>query len=147
MIRYDLICESEHPFDGWFRDSQAFDEQKQAGQVVCPACGSVKVEKQLMTPGVPAKANSKDENKQTMVAGPQSEAQKQLVETMRKLRDHVVKNADDVGDKFAEEARRIHFRETEERSIYGKASLDEAKSLIDEGIEIAPLPRLPEDGN
>jgi hypothetical protein len=147
MIRYDLICDKGHEFDGWFRDSATYDKQARRGFVACSVCGSSKVEKQLMAPGIPAKSNRKDEVPQKMVAGPVDPRVAMMMKMMREMRQHVEENADYVGDKFAEEARKIHFAETEARGIYGEATADEATALIEEGIEVFPLPRLPEDGN
>ncbi len=140
MIRYDLICEAEHEFDSWFRDSATFDVQSQAGEVVCPVCGSQKVSKRLMTPGVPAKSNRK--------APPPaiSDAKSKAVrEAMGKIRHHVEATSDYVGADFPEEARRIYYKEAEERGIYGEASLEDAKSLHEEGIEVLPLPPVPDE--
>lgn len=147
MIRYDLICDKGHEFDGWFRDSAIYDKQARRGFVSCSVCGSSKVEKQLMAPGIPAKSNRKDEGTQKMVAGPVDPRVAMMMKMMREMRQHVEDNADYVGDRFAEEARKIHFAEAEARGIYGEATADEATALIEEGIEVFPLPRLPEDGN
>ena len=147
MIRYDLICDKEHDFDGWFRNSEAYDAQAAAGQVACPVCGSTTVAKQLMTPGIPAKSNQRAEGRMPVFAGQKDEKVAELVEAVRKLRRQVEENADYVGDRFAEEARRIHYNEVEQRGIYGEASLEEAKALIEEGVEVHPLPPLPEDSN
>ena len=142
MIRYDLVCQAEHEFDSWFRDSAAFDAQSEAGEVICPACGSTKVAKRLMTPGVPAKSNRKQ------VPPAITDAKSKAVrEAMRKLRKHVEETSDYVGADFPDEARRIYYKETEERGIYGEASLEDAKSLHEEGIEILPLPPAPDDKN
>lgn len=148
MIRYDLICDQGHAFDAWFRDSAAYEAQAAQGLVVCTACGSAKVEKQLMAPGIPAKSNRKaDANPQRMVAGPVDPRAQAMLQMMRTMRAEVEKNAEYVGDKFAEEARRIHYEESEKRGIYGEATADDARALVEEGIEVHPLPRLPEDGN
>ena len=147
MIRYDLMCDKGHAFDGWFRDSLGFDEQTAGGLVSCSLCGSAKVEKQLMVPGIPARSNRKTAAPQKMVAGPVDPRVQMMMDMVRGMRREVEANADYVGDRFAEEARRIHYAETEKRGIYGEATPDEAEALIDEGIEVHPLPRLPEDGN
>ncbi|MET0481481.1 MAG: DUF1178 family protein [Aestuariivirgaceae bacterium] len=147
MIRYDLVCDKEHAFDGWFRDSAAYEAQAAAGQVVCPVCHSTIVAKQLMTPGIQAKANQRGEGRMPVYAGRKDEKVSALVEAVRELRRQVKANADYVGDRFAEEARRIHYKEAEPRGIYGEASLEEAKSLLDEGVDVHPLPPLPEDSN
>jgi hypothetical protein len=147
MIRYDLACDREHGFDGWFPDSAAYDAQRAAGQVVCPVCGSTAISKQLMTPGIPAKANRRTEDRVPVFAARKEGKVAELVEAVRKLRRHVEENADYVGDRFAEEARKMHYNETEPRGIYGEASLEEAKALLEEGVEVQPLPPLPEDAN
>jgi hypothetical protein len=147
MIRYDLICDKGHAFDGWFRNSAAYDEQAGKGLVSCTVCGSAKVEKQLMAPGIPMKSNRKDTAPKKMISGPVDPRLAAMMEMVRAMRKHVEENAEYVGDRFAEEARKIHYEESEHRGIYGEASPDEARSLIEEGIAVHPLPRLPEDGN
>ena len=147
MIRYDLICDKDHAFDGWFRDSAAYDAQAAGGLVACSVCGSVKVEKQLMAPGIPVKSNRRERAPQKMVSGPVDPRLAGMIEMVREMRKHVEANAEYVGDRFAEEARKIHYEEAEHRGIYGQASVDDAKALIEEGITVHPLPRLPEDGN
>ena len=147
MIHYDLTCEKGHAFDGWFRNSAAYDEQAAKGLVSCAVCGSVKVEKQLMAPGIPVKSNRKEQGPQKMVSAPVDPRLAQLVEMVREMRKNVEENAEYVGDRFAEEARKMHYEEAEHRGIYGEASLDDAKALLEEGIAVHPLPRLPEDGN
>ena len=147
MIHYDLTCEKGHAFDGWFRNSAAYDEQASRGLVTCSQCGSAKVEKQLMAPGIPVKSNRKDDGPRKMVAAPADPKLAELMTMMREMRRHVEENAEYVGDRFAEEARKIHYEETEQRGIYGQTTPDEAKALIEEGIAVHPLPRLPEDGN
>ncbi len=146
MIRYDLICEKGHEFDAWFSDSESYDTQARRGFVECSVCGSIRVEKQLMSPNVGAKSNTRAGVSQPMVAGADPRMQ-QMMTMMREFRAHVEKNAENVGDKFADEARKIHYKESEERGIYGNATPDEAQDLIEEGIEVHPLPRLPEDSN
>jgi hypothetical protein len=149
MIRYDLICAEGHEFDGWFSNSAAFDEQSREELVACVHCGSTKVEKQLMAPGIPVKGNRKSEapaNK-PMLASAFDPRRQKLVQMMRELRKAVEENSEYVGDKFAEEARKIHYEEAEKRGIYGETSAQDAEALIEEGIEIHPLPVLPEDGN
>jgi len=147
MIRYDLLCDKGHEFDAWFSDSAAYDTQRKRGFVECSVCGSIKVEKQLMRPSIGAKSSKKSELSKPMVAGPIDPRMQQMMSMMREFRAHVEKNAENVGDKFADEARKIHYKESEERGIYGNATADEARDLIEEGIEVHPLPRLPEDGN
>ena len=157
MIRYALQCERGHPFESWFANSAAYDKQAKRGLVVCPVCDSKKVEKAIMAPRLgradvaevphpmpapappPAAANAPV----AMTSPPERELRKKLKE----LREHITKNADYVGPRFPEQARKIHYGEMERRSIYGEASADEAKALHDEGIEFHPLPVLPDEFN
>ncbi|MBZ9939381.1 DUF1178 family protein [Mesorhizobium sp. BR1-1-16] len=149
MIRYDLICEAGHDFDGWFRDAGAFDKAVAAGAVSCTICGSEKVMKALMAPAV-ATARKRQQVQEKLaalqVAAPDPR-QAALADMLRQVRAHVEATADYVGDRFAEEARKIHYGETEAHGIYGEASPAEAHALAEEGIEVHPLPRLPEEGN
>lgn len=140
MIKYSLICANDHEFEGWFQNSTAFDAQAAEHQVHCPHCGSAKVEKAIMAPSVAT-------SRQHEMEPSKVEAAREIVEQMRKIRHEIVENAEYVGPRFAEEARKIHNEETSEREIYGEASLDEASSLIEDGISILPMPRLPEDMN
>jgi len=130
VIVYNLRCRNAHEFEGWFKDSAAFDTQAKGGKVVCPVCNSKKVEKAIMAPAV---SGAKKSNLT------ESEA-KQMRQFMTGLRKYVQDNADYVGPKFAEEARKIHYGEVEERHIYGEATLKEAKELVEEGVDVAPLP-------
>jgi len=141
MIHYDLQCDKGHEFDGWFASSSAFDKQLDRSLVTCTVCGSVKVEKQLMAPGIPQKSNAKADAPMRMGGGAE------LMKLMRDYRRHVDANSEDVGTRFAEEARKIHYQETEDRGIRGSATREEAVSLLEEGIDVHPLPVLPEDTN
>ncbi len=147
MIRYDLVCEKGHEFDGWFRDSDTYDKQAKRGLVSCTHCGTAKIQKQIMAPGIPSKSNKKSENAVRMTAGPVDPRAAVMMQMMRDYRKHVENNAENVGNNFAEEARKIHYKETKERGIYGNTSTEEAAALVEEGIEIHPIPVLPEDGN
>lgn len=142
MIRYRLNCDQSHEFEAWFRNSTTYDEQRAENQVACPLCGSVEITKTLMTPSIPAKGRSTN----TDETGTISEAEA-MAALARKLRSHVEENADYVGDRFAEEARKIHYEEAEPRGIYGEATPEEATDLKDEGVEVHPLPPTPEDKN
>ena len=141
MIRYDLLCDNGHAFDGWFRDAAAYDKAHGAGAVGCTICGSIKVEKALMAPAVSTS------RKQEKIALAMGEAQKQAIAQLKALAEKVRENADYVGDKFAEEARKIHFGETDPRGIYGEATLEEAKGLAEDGVSFMPIPVFPEDRN
>ncbi|MGB3808534.1 MAG: DUF1178 family protein [Parvibaculum sp.] len=136
MIRYALLCEHEHEFDGWFGSSSVFDKQAAASEIACPVCGSVDVRKALMAPNVSGTKKSADRD----ASSPQAELAQKMVTMMTALRKHVEDNCDYVGDKFAETARRIHYEEEPHRDIYGEATLEEARELIEEGVEVAPLP-------
>lgn len=147
MIRYDLVCEKGHEFDGWFSDSASYDAQAKRGLVSCTHCGTVKIQKQIMAPNVASKSNKKSENAVRMTAGPVDPRAAAMMQMMREYRKHVETNAENVGNNFAEEARKIHYKEAEERGIYGHTTSEEAAALIEEGIKIHPIPVLPEDGN
>jgi hypothetical protein len=147
MIRYALICNEEHEFEGWFRDSADFDKQAKAASIACPFCESTRIEKQIMAPSVAGtKKDAVAEPEKLRVAAPDPR-RTAMIEALREMRKSVTENADYVGGKFPEEARKIHYRETEPRGIYGEASPTEAKELAEEGIEFHPLPPLPEDRN
>ncbi len=146
MISYSLICSNAHEFDGWFSGSADFDAQKKRGLVECPFCGDKTVEKALMAPAVSTsrrKAAAAEKTLPAAMDGERRQMMTQLRELARKVRD----GAENVGDRFAEEARKIHYGETEARGIYGKATHDEARGLAEEGVEFMPLPTLPEDQN
>jgi hypothetical protein len=156
MIRYTLRCDRGHAFESWFQTSSAYDSQVKRKLVTCPACGSAKVEKAIMAPqivskkardsAVPAPASPADVT--TPSSTPLMMAQeRELRAKLRELRDHIVKNADNVGERFPNEARKMHYGDIEHRPIYGEASPDEARSLIEEGVEVSPLPVLPDDRN
>lgn len=147
MIRYNLICDKEHEFEGWFANSEAFDKQKEAKQLLCSVCGSKKVSKALMAPGIPAKSNAAPAPLRTSENEASNTVMNEAIEAVRKIKEYVKNNADYVGDKFAEEARKIHYEETEPRGIYGEATASEIKELNDEGVACTPLPDLPEDKN
>ncbi|WP_423066451.1 DUF1178 family protein [Devosia sp. CN2-171] len=141
MISYSLVCDNSHKFDAWFRNAEAYEEQHDRGIVTCPMCNSVKVEKALMAPAV-SRMNS---DKVSLSTGhPMQSAIREMLRTMRKK---VTSEADYVGDKFAEEARKIHFKEAEARGIYGEATRDEVAELIDDGVDFLPLPHIPEEAN
>jgi hypothetical protein len=152
MIRYDLICDKGHEFDGWFRDSAGYDSQRASGLVECMQCGSAQVDKQIMAPRIGMKSTARNDVVpqvpiQAMMTPPADPRMQAMMTMMREMRKHVETNAENVGDKFADEARKQHYNETEKRGIYGNATPDDARALIEEGIEVYPLPRLPEDGN
>ena len=146
MIRYRLICDQSHEFDGWFHSGAAFDEQAAAGQLSCPVCGSRKVTKGLMTPSVTTGKRVEQRQQKRQLAR-LDKASSEVVDAMRKVREHIMSTAENVGDKFAEEARKIHYEEAEPRGIYGRATREEVVEMHDEGVDFHPLPELPEDKN
>lgn len=165
MIRYALNCTQGHAFESWFQNSAAFDKQNRRGLVTCPVCGASKVEKAIMAPKLtrarkPERAEPPTPASPPAVAKPVPPmapgkaavsmtlpAERELRRKLKELRDHVTRNADYVGARFPEEARKMHYGELEHRSIYGEATREEAKALHEEGIEFHPLPILPEDHN
>lgn len=154
MIKYDLRCEQGHAFESWFQSSSAYDSQRKRKLIACPSCGSSKVDKAIMAPrlsGTRKRGRVEAPSEVTPVETPTPSLvmtqELELRAKLKELRDHVVKNADNVGERFPNEARKMHYGDIEHRPIYGEASADEAKSLIDEGIEVMPLPTLPEDRN
>ena len=174
MIRYALVCDQHHEFESWFANSAAYDKQVKRGLVTCPSCGSAKVEKALMTPGLarprspsrqegPEEAHQSLQKKETPAQQPTKAApdamsrpapvammtpqEQEFRQKLRELRDHLVKNAENVGSRFPEEARKMHYGETEHRSIYGVASAKEAEEMHEEGIAFSALPVLPDDRN
>lgn len=157
MIRYSLLCANEHEFESWFADSDAFETQAKRGLVACPVCDSTKVRKAIMAPrlAIDARAPVEHEAPSSSGAAPEagrmmavaSERDREMRVLLRALRDHVKANADDVGEKFPELARKMHYGEVEHRSIYGKSTIEDAQALREEGIEVHPLPILPDDRN
>jgi hypothetical protein len=159
MIRYALHCDRNHEFESWFQSSSAYDSQVKRKLVTCPICGSAKVDKAIMAPRIVGKKGRERAPEPTPAPTPTTEVtqqqpaslmlaqERELRTKLKELRDHIVKHADNVGERFPNEARAMHYGDKEHRPIYGEASPDEAKALIDEGIEVSPLPVLPEDRN
>ena len=161
MIRYALACDAGHDFESWFPGSAEYEAQLARGLVTCPFCGSPKVEKQIMAPSIartdqaprPAPvppSEPRPEGLPVPTAQPMavfSEKEREFRAMLKAFREHVTKNADYVGQGFADEARKMHYGETEHRSIYGEANLAEARELLEEGIEVHPLPIAPDDRN
>jgi hypothetical protein len=131
VIVYDLRCSGGHDFEGWFRNSGAFEVQKAQGKLVCPICNGREVTKAPMAPAVKGAAGRS-------VSAP--DEMRKMRQFMTGLRKFVERNADYVGPHFPEEARKIHYGDVEERQIYGEASLKDVKELIEEGVDVAPLP-------
>jgi hypothetical protein len=165
MIRYALVCNKGHTFESWFQNSAAYDKQVKRGLVTCPACGTTQVEKALMAPRVsgtkrqsttaPAPSHEAPAPAREAPALPEAPApvammspqEREFRTKLKELRDHLTKNADYVGQRFPEEARKMHYGEIDHRSIYGEASPQDAKELHEEGIEFHPLPVLPDERN
>jgi hypothetical protein len=164
MIRYALRCEHDHTFESWFQSSSAYEAQEKRKLVDCPICGSSEVQRAIMAPQVVSKRSRESATPvpastpttmpaptQTAEGAPSTQLlmaqERELRAKLKELRDHIVKNADNVGERFPTEARKMHYGDIEHRPIYGEASPDEARALIEEGVEVAPLPVLPEDRN
>lgn len=160
MILYQLVCERHHTFEAWFRDSHAFDIQQAAQEVSCPACGTPKVSKALMAPNISSRKAAEEAPASESVsvppappavpggnAGDSSQAvlMAKMGEMLRELRHHVEANCDNVGNEFAEEARKIHYGEADPRGIYGETTTEEARELLDEGIDFLAVPWLRRD--
>lgn len=149
MIVYQLSCANDHGFDAWFRDSGTCDEQLEAGQVVCPACGSRNVQKAIMAPRLNRRREERGEERPPATApapapAPSMVAAGEMIKQLRELRKRVEESADYVGSRFAEEARKIHYGEVERRDIYGEASPEEAGRLKEEGVEFFGIPWVPQ---
>jgi hypothetical protein len=158
MIHYNLRCKRGHAFESWFQNSSAYETQEKRKLVNCPVCGSAEVERAIMAPqivskkgrevAVAAPATAPATEVATPASTPLLMAQERELRTkLKELRDHIVKSADNVGERFPVEARKMHYGDIEHRPIYGEASPDEARALIEEGVEVTPLPVLPDDRN
>ncbi|HEY1746076.1 MAG TPA: DUF1178 family protein [Xanthobacteraceae bacterium] len=170
MIKYALRCERGHEFESWFKNSAAYDSQRKRGLIACPGCGSAKIEKAIMAPRLARSEGAEGKPRPVAPAPPtqapsglpvpmpfvppekatvaiMSSQERELRKKLKELRDHVTRNADYVGQRFPEQARKIHYGEVEHRSIYGEASPEEAKELHEEGIAFHPLPILPDELN
>ena len=131
MIAFDLKCGDDHEFEAWFRDGAAYDSLRKARRVTCPECGSAKIEKALMTPNVAA-GRDRDQMRRR--------AAQRAHQHLKNVREFVEKNADNVGDGFAEEARKMHYGETEQHNSFGETTPEDADELHEEGIEFGVLP-------
>lgn len=143
MIKYQLKCPVNHEFEGWFRNSGDYDEQAENGLLECPVCGSEDVVKAIMAPAIAKKRSSADGAAGPIPSDParRAEIRKDIMAAAERARAYVEKNFDYVGDNFPEEARKIHYGETEERGIYGEATGKDVEDLIEEGVSVAPLPQ------
>ena len=168
MIRYGLACAEAHAFESWFPSGEAFELQRDRGLVACPFCGSTAVEKQIRAPAVARtdRGARADRDSQAAAAQPEpgseappaappvpqpvallSEREQAMRAMLRAVREHVVKTAEHVGERFPDEARKMHHGEIEHRSIYGEANPAEVRALLEEGVEIHPLPPVPDERN
>ncbi len=148
MIKYRLVCANGHAFDGWFRDSSAYDVQAEKRLLTCPECGSTDVSKGLMAPNIATSGAIASKSGTAQSADlPPAELMSRMQALARKLRKSVEENFDYVGDRFPEEVRQIHYGEAEDRGVYGEAGAEDVRELLDEGIAILPLPDLPENAN
>jgi len=136
MILFELRCGKDHRFDAWFRDNAAFDQQSTDGLIACPTCGDTGIAKAPMAPRL---------NKATGQALDAPDVARAVRQALGELRKSVEAHCDYVGEKFPEEARKIHYGETESRPIYGEASQDEAKELAEEGVAFQAIPWVPEE--
>ena len=140
MIKYTLECRKKHRFESWFKSADAFEKLLTSGHITCSVCGISEVSKSIMAPNIGAKSNSRPKsqniNKEVSLSTPSTVTEKAIKE----FRQHIEKSSENVGSKFATEARKMHLGEAPERSIYGESTIKEAKDLIDEGISVVPLP-------
>jgi hypothetical protein len=167
MIRYALVCRKSHAFESWFENSAAYDKQAKRGLVSCPICGEIKVEKAIMSPKISsggkqgeAAPSSSPEAPNAAAPSPGAPAdaakapvalmspqEREFRQKLKELREHLTRNADYVGQKFPEVARKMHYGEMDHRSIYGEATSQDAKEMHEEGIQFHPLPVLPDERN
>ena len=163
MILYNLKCDRNHLFETWFRDSTACDQQAAAGDIQCPVCGSAKVEKAIMAPrvaGPAGRGRAPDEappgqggETRAPVAGAtakamlEAERSGKIRQALGALRRQIEENCDYVGPRFAEEARKVHYGEVEERAIYGETTAEEARKLDEEGVQVQRIPWLPRESS
>ncbi|MCB1424540.1 MAG: DUF1178 family protein [Zhengella sp.] len=141
MIRFSLACGQGHAFDGWFRSNEDFEQQNGRGLVSCPACGSASVSKALMAPAVSTA------RKREKIALAVSADQKAAMTKLRELAKAAIASSEDVGERFVEEARKIHYGEVESRAIRGEAGASDIAELLEEGVPVMPIPVLPDDKN
>ncbi len=141
MIVFDLKCAKDHVFEAWFRDNATFDKQCSGKEISCPVCGERTIRKAPMAPNIAVGAG--ETGKAELRSAADNDMTEKIMRTCRALRETVEKNSDYVGTRFAEEARRIHYGETEKRSIYGEASDEDAQELHEEGVPIKAIPWVP----
>lgn len=142
MIRYELSCDNGHIFEGWFGSADDFDRQQKMALVSCPTCGSAHVAKRLMAPSVSTARRKQQPQDLAVQTG-----QREMMTKLREIVSTIRANSEDVGERFPEEARKIHYGEAEQRGLVGRATAEEVRDLLEEGVEVAPLPVLPDDTN
>ena len=142
MIKYALACEHDHPFEGWFSVSGDFDDQKARGLIECPYCASKAVRKQITAPAV---TGTKAQAARLPEGAPPVPSHQMMMQAMGEMRRHVEETFDYMGDRFADEARAIHDGKSEERGIYGEATPEQVRDLVQDGVPVAPLPPKPRD--
>lgn len=147
MIRYSLVCANAHQFEGWFRSSEDFDTQSPAGLCACPQCGSTSVGKALMRPAVSTSESRATAPVEAAAPASMPPEARAFLEKLKEVKAALLDGSEDVGARFAEEARRIHFGEAPARAVHGAASEEDARALIEDGIDILPLPILPGERN
>jgi hypothetical protein len=154
MIKFTLACENRHEFESWFQNGGALDLQVEAGLVACPTCGATKVGKAIMAPAITGTRHHtaplpvpQQQPEAPMKLALRDEKDRELRTMIESLRTRIFAEADDVGARFPEEARKMHNGLVEERPIHGQASFEEARALIEEGIGILPIPVLPDEHN
>lgn len=154
MIKYQFDCRKGHAFEAWFGSIAAYEKQAASGLVVCPVCGTKKVEKSLAAPAVHGTRTSsrrkvKRESPVPAIYGPAPDHDKarEIIGEMRKLKTKLLENSENVGPRFAEEARKIHFGDAPARAVHGEATLSDAHSLAEDGVPFGMIPKLPEDHN
>ncbi len=143
MIVFDLLCGNDHEFESWFQDSDAFEKLSKAGHVACPICGDTKISKSLMAPAV--SGTKKKSNEKMAISAKAAQQMGKYMEAVKEMREQVEKNCDYVGEKFPEEARKMHYGEAETRNIYGEATDTEAEALQEEGVEVQRIPWAPSE--
>lgn len=142
MILFDLKCDAGHRFEAWFRDGASFDAQRRSRKIQCPECGSDAVDKALMAPKLMRREGA-SEAEPAAIEAPKKPVAAPNAKLLRSLREHIEKNSEDVGERFADEARKVHYGEVEPHNIHGRATTEESRELREEGIEFGEIPWLP----
>ncbi len=141
MILFDLRCGDGHVFEAWFKDGATYETQRKAREIVCPVCGHTRIGKAPMAPRL-AKAEARGEDEAPRASKVSADPAAKFRDRLREVRRQIETHCEDVGDRFPEEARKMHYGEAGKRGIYGEASDDEVRELVDEGIEVQRVPWL-----